>query len=89
MRLFASSVNRSDVDDLFRGRVRKTSPCKTEQAKHNQDDPNRSIHAVSFGGGSYLQPPLVKRIAIRYPIPGEMGFCDESSEIGSSALLML
>jgi DNA-binding CsgD family transcriptional regulator len=33
MCLVAGSVNRSDVDDLFPGRVRKTSPRKTEQTK--------------------------------------------------------
>jgi hypothetical protein len=37
VRLVASSVNRSDVNDLFRGRVRKTSPRKAEQAKDNKD----------------------------------------------------
>jgi hypothetical protein len=42
--LFASRVNRSDVDDRFPGGVRKTSPRKTEQAKHNQDNPNRFLN---------------------------------------------
>ena len=44
MCFFASSVNRSDVDDLFPGRVRKTSPRKTEQAKHYQNDAKRFAH---------------------------------------------
>ena len=44
MCLFASRVNRSDVEDLFRGRVRKASSCKTEQPKHNQDDPKCFVH---------------------------------------------
>ncbi len=44
--------NRSDVDDRFPGGVRKTSPRKTEQAKHNQDDPKRLLTAASLGGGS-------------------------------------
>jgi hypothetical protein len=39
MCLVASSVNRSDVDNRFPGRVRKASPRKTEQAKRNQYDP--------------------------------------------------
>jgi hypothetical protein len=44
MCLVARSVNGSDVDDLFPGGVRKTSPRKTEQTKHNQDHPKRLIH---------------------------------------------
>jgi hypothetical protein len=58
--LFPGGVKRSDVNQLFRGGICKTSPRKTEQAKHNQDDPKRFVHAASFGGGSYLQPPLTK-----------------------------
>jgi hypothetical protein len=46
--LFARSVNRSDVNDLLPGRVRKTSPCKTDQTKCNQDQPKR------FGHGGLL-----------------------------------
>jgi len=42
--LFASSVNRSDVDDLFPGRIRKPTPRKTEQAKHYQNDAKRFAH---------------------------------------------
>ena len=57
---FAGGVDRADINQLFRGGVRKTSPRKTEQAKHDQDDPKRFVHAASFDGGSYLQPPLVK-----------------------------
>jgi hypothetical protein len=37
MRLIASSVNRSNVDDLFPGCVREPSPGKTEQTKRNED----------------------------------------------------
>ena len=44
MCLVAGSVNRSDVDNLFPGRVRKTSPRKTEQAKRNQDYSKRFVH---------------------------------------------
>src|SRR5665811_180263 len=44
VRLIPSGVNRPDIDDLFRGGVCKTSPRKTEQAQHNQDDPKRLIH---------------------------------------------
>jgi hypothetical protein len=42
--LFASSVNRSDVDDLFPGRVCKPTPRETEQAKHYQNDAKRFAH---------------------------------------------
>jgi hypothetical protein len=52
MRLFASCVDRSDVNDLFPGRVRKTSPGKTEQPKRNQDYPKRLVHGASLSGGS-------------------------------------
>ena len=44
MCLVASRVNRSDVDDRFPGGVRKTSPRKTEQAKHDQDNSKRFVH---------------------------------------------
>jgi hypothetical protein len=37
-------MNRPDIYELFRGGVCKASPRKTEQAKHNQDDPKRLIH---------------------------------------------
>jgi len=53
MCLVASSVNRSDVNDLFPGRVRKTSSRKTEQTKPNQDHPKRLVHTASFGGDSW------------------------------------
>jgi hypothetical protein len=53
MCLVASSMNRSDVNDLFPGRVRKTSPRKTDQPKYNQDHPKRFIHGTSFVGGSW------------------------------------
>jgi hypothetical protein len=52
MRLFASCVDRSDVNDLFPGHVRETSPGKTEQPKRNQDYPQRLVHGTFFGGGS-------------------------------------
>ena len=52
MRYVASSVDRSDVNDLFPGRVRKTSPGKTEQTQRNQDYPKRLVHGASVGGGS-------------------------------------
>ena len=42
--LFACSVNRADIDELFPGRVRKTSPHKTEQPERNQDDSERLVH---------------------------------------------
>ena len=42
--LLASSVNRSDVDDLFPSRIRKPTPRKTEQAKHYQNDAKRFAH---------------------------------------------
>ena len=51
MRLFASCVDRSDVNDLFPGRIRKTSPGKTEQTERNQDYPKRFVHGASLGGG--------------------------------------
>ncbi len=38
MCLVTRRVNRPDVNDLFPGRVRKTSLRKTEQTKRNQDD---------------------------------------------------
>jgi hypothetical protein len=44
MFFLAGSVNRSDVHDLFPGRVRKASPRKTEQAKRNQDDSKHFVH---------------------------------------------
>ena len=50
MRLFASGVDRSDVNDLFPGRIRKTSPGKTEQTERNQDYPKRLVHGIFFGG---------------------------------------
>jgi len=40
----ASSMNRSDVDDLFPSRIRKPTPRETEQAKHYQDDAKRFAH---------------------------------------------
>jgi hypothetical protein len=86
---FAGGVDRADINQLFRGGVRKTSPRKTEQAKHDQDDPKRFVHAASFGGGSYLQPPLTKGEQSGTQIPGEMHSCNGSSEIDPSALLML
>jgi hypothetical protein len=42
--LLASSVNRSDIDDLFPSRVRKPAPRKTEQTKHYQNDAKRFVH---------------------------------------------
>jgi len=42
--LFACSVNRSDVNELFPGGVRKTSPRKTEQTECNQDYSKRLGH---------------------------------------------
>ena len=42
--LFASSVNRSDIDDLFPSRILKPTPRKTEQAKHYQNDAKRFAH---------------------------------------------
>ena len=44
VRLFASSVNRADVDELFPGGVRKASPHKTEQSQCNQNDSERFVH---------------------------------------------
>ena len=52
MRLFASGMDQSDVNDLFPGRVRETSPGKTEQPKRNQDYPKRLVHGASVVGGS-------------------------------------
>jgi hypothetical protein len=52
MCLVASSVNRSDVNDRFPGRVGKTSPRKTEQAKYNQDNPKRFVHGSFFPASS-------------------------------------
>src|SRR5450759_1557518 len=52
MCLVACSVNRSDVNDFFAGRVCKTSPRKTEQTKRNQDNSKRLVHGASFGGCS-------------------------------------
>ena len=52
MRLLVSCVDRSDVNDLFPGRVRKTSPGKTAQPKRDQDYPQRLVHGASVGGGS-------------------------------------
>ena len=52
MRLLASCVDRSDVNDLFPGRVRKTSPGKTEQTERNQDYPKRFVHGTSLGGAA-------------------------------------
>ena len=52
VRLVASCVNRSDVENLFPGRVRKTSPRETEQTEPNQDNSKRLVQAVSFGGSS-------------------------------------
>jgi hypothetical protein len=49
MCLVASSVNRSDVNDRFPGRVRKTSPRKTKQTKRNQDYSNRLFHGGLLG----------------------------------------
>ena len=42
--LFASSMNRSNINDLFPGRVRKTSPRKSDQTKRNQDYSKRFVH---------------------------------------------
>ena len=56
VRLVASCVNRSDVENLFPGRVRKTAPCKTEYAKRDQDDPKCLVHVG------------MKARAIRHPI---------------------
>ena len=50
MFLLASSVNWADVNDLFRGRVGKTSPRKTEQAQHNKNDSKRFVHNWSHSG---------------------------------------
>ncbi len=36
--LFARGVKRPDVNELFPGRVRKTSPRKTDQLESNQND---------------------------------------------------
>jgi hypothetical protein len=60
--LFASSVNRSDVDDLFPGRIRKPTPRKAEQAKHYQNDANRFAHGSPLRQRIQLgarQPTLV------------------------------
>ena len=43
MRLFASCVDRSDVNDLFPGRVRKTAPGKTEPTERYQEYPKRFV----------------------------------------------
>jgi hypothetical protein len=79
MCLVASSVNWSDVNDLLPGRVRKTSPRKTNQSKYNQDHPKRPIHEASFGGDRLdagverlLSQFLVP--AIRRPIRNAKGF---------------
>ena len=51
----ASSVDRSDVNNVFPGRVGKTSPCKTKQTQRNQDYPKRFVHGVSVGGSQSQQ----------------------------------
>jgi hypothetical protein len=42
--LFASRVNRSDIENLLSSRVGETSPHKSEQTNHNQDNPKRFVH---------------------------------------------
>ena len=42
--LFAGSVNRADVNQLFPGRVSKASPRKTAQTERNQDHSERFVH---------------------------------------------
>ena len=44
MCLFASSVDRPDVHDLFRGRVCKPAPYEAGQTERNQNYPNCSVH---------------------------------------------
>ena len=43
--LFAGSMNRSNVDDFFSSRIRKSSPRKAEQTNHNKDNSNRFVHS--------------------------------------------
>ena len=72
MRLFASSVNRPDVNDLFPCRVRKASPGKSEQTKCNQDYPKRLVHGASLvavasseGHSDHRQFPQAEQRALR------------------------
>src|SRR5579859_3885393 len=44
MRFVPSSVNRPDVNNLFPRRIRKASPRKAEQAKHNQEYSKCLVH---------------------------------------------
>jgi hypothetical protein len=53
--LLASSVNRSDIHDLFPGRIRKPAPRKAKQAKHYQNDAKRFAHGSPLRQRLYLQ----------------------------------
>jgi len=44
MGLVTSRVDRSDVNDLFFGRVSKSAPRKAEQTNDDQNDPEYLIH---------------------------------------------
>ena len=61
--LFASSVNRSDVDGLFPGRIRKPTPRKTKQAKRYRNDARRFAHGGDCSDVNLLlrQPEASKR----------------------------
>ena len=72
MFLIASSVNGSDVDDLFPGGVGKASPGQTEQAKNDQDHSKRFVHGrppsaavVRWTAGFYAAAaPSLKKHAV-------------------------
>jgi hypothetical protein len=50
MLYITTSVDRSDVNHLLPGRVRKTTPGKTEQTHCNQDNSQRLVHNTSLRG---------------------------------------
>src|ERR1700674_478779 len=85
--LVASGVNGSDVKNLFPGRVRKTTPRKTEYAKRNQDDPKRLVHGGLLSAAvasTALRPVVISRLllkarAIRHPYRQRGSFATRSS----------
>jgi len=50
--LFASGLDRSNVNNLFISRAGKPSPRQTKQARHNQDYSSALFTAASFGSDS-------------------------------------
>jgi hypothetical protein len=49
MRYVSSRVDRSDVNHLLPGRIRKTSPGEAEKTQHNQDQTQGFFHGASVG----------------------------------------